>query len=824
MPGVLVSRSRNRRKPAAAVEVQESASLDDLRVAIDNFELAERRFTEAERLQFQESIADLEMRLIDPGWQRYTTLTAQEFSDEGLRRMRDICRTISLANPLIVRGLSLRSAYVHGAGYQITARANGDKGGEQDVQSVIAGFLKDKGNRRAYSGPAARDRLEKTLGTDGEFFVCLFTRPTNGAVSARIVLTDEITKIITNPEDRSEPWFYKREWDELHQGADGTETTIRQVRLYPAVDHKPSRRARRFAGLPIAGDAPMVHVAVNRPEHSQHGIPDVYAAIAWAKAYKTYLEQWAALMSALSRFAWRASSKTPAQAAALKARTSRVPLDPTTGEGAVGGFASLPDGTTLEPISKSGATIDAESGRPLAMMVAAALGVPVTMLLGDPGLTGSRATAETLDTPTELVMGQRRGTWTDADQQIIEHVIAAAVKAPKGPLKGKVEVDRWSETETVVLSGDTDLTVDYDWPDLDETTAKEAVDAIVSAHGTGVVPSEQILRLLLSALGLKDPESIVAAVMEKQEADAAAAAAPGGDSAAVTPADTSGASDASQRALPAGTQSAPAETPAAGGLAAQVLGHAEAGNWSKLNSDMDALKAAERDAPAAPDLPAHWADESAVDEDWRAEAAVARGADIAQAYGSQRDGDAVLRGFDLAAADAQLTGAAAPSLDEFKKAAKAAGQFSPTVQLDNRRVAVAMRLGVHAATRGEPATACPFSGGEPERAALRRVWLLGYLRVRPADAPAATEPAVAEVKPVAPEADAEPEGQPLAEAARTDLGALAEADLDWGLHGQARDEDQADTPEATPEASPEVKAEPDDDDIDLTKFTFPGDD
>ncbi len=629
MPGVLVSRRNRPPRSASADSVVESAR-EALVQAANNYELAERRIVDQAR--FSESIADLESRLIDPGWQRFSTLTKQEFTDEGRRQMRDICRLMALVNPLLVRALSLRSAYIHGAGYEITARANGkneQNPEEQDVQSVVSGFLKDKGNRRAYTGPAARDRLEKTLGTDGEYYVALFTRPTNGAVSARIVLTDEITKIITNPEDRSEPWFYKREWDELHQAADGSETTIRQVRLYPAVDYKPSRRARRFAGLPIAWDAPMVHVAVNRPEHSQHGIPDVYAAIAWAKAYKVYLEQWAALMSALSRFAWRTSSKTPAQAAALKARTSRVPLDPTTGEGAVGGFASLPDGTSLEPISKSGATIDSESGRPLAMMVAAAMGLPVTMLLGDPGLTGARATAETLDTPTELVMGQRRDVHTDADQQIIDHVIASAVKAPKGPLKGKVEVDRWSDSETVELAGDTDITVDYDWPDLDQTTPKEQIDALVSAHGTGIVPDEQILRLILAALGVKDPESIVAAVMEAKKAAEAAAANPGQagvDPAAAGAVATPSADNAvgssspeiaGQPALPAGASGAGVDAPAPGGqLVAQVLQHVAEADWARLDADAQALTAAEEtNAAPAPDLPAHWADEQAVDND-----------------------------------------------------------------------------------------------------------------------------------------------------------------------------------------------------------------
>jgi hypothetical protein len=49
--------------------------------------------------------------------------------------------------------------------------------------------------------------------------------------------------------------------------------------------------------------------------------------------------------------------------------------------------------------------------------------VPVTMLLGDPGTTGARATAETLGIPTEQAADLRRGVWTDARQAIFEYVI-----------------------------------------------------------------------------------------------------------------------------------------------------------------------------------------------------------------------------------------------------------------------------------------------------------------------------------------------------------------------------------------------------------------
>lgn len=99
--------------------------------------------------------------------------------------MRAVCRLYSLKNPLIRRGLGLPSAYVWGGGVEITARANGRNDGEQDVQAVASAFLDDPTNLRSFTGPEARDTLEKSrLGIEGEMWVALFTRPLAGDVQS----------------------------------------------------------------------------------------------------------------------------------------------------------------------------------------------------------------------------------------------------------------------------------------------------------------------------------------------------------------------------------------------------------------------------------------------------------------------------------------------------------------------------------------------------------------------------------------------------------------------------------------------------------------
>lgn len=412
-----------------------------------------------------------------------------------------------MVNPLIKRGLSLRQAYVWARGVEITARANGKKRREQDVQAVVEAFLSDGGNQRAFTGGAARERLERCLGTDGEFFPVLFTRPTTGEVQVRVVIADEITDIICNPQDRSEPWYYRRVWEQRTLAADGQTVDQQMEQFHPAVDYRPKSKPKMFGRIPVAWDAPMLHVKVNDLEGWQRGVPDAYAAIDWAMAYKIFLEDWARLVKSLSRFAWRLTAKGSTRQQAKTRLAAAPPRDAAGNLLDVGATAIVPPEQSLDAIPKSGATIDSESGKPLAAMIAAALDVPLTMLLTDPGQTGARAVAETLDRPTELATGQRRDLWTSVYRRILTYAINEAVRAPDGPLKGTVSVDVYGR-ETVKLSGATDPTIDVDWPELDSDMTA-VVQAVVNAASTRTLPPEQVARLLLTALGVRNVDTII---------------------------------------------------------------------------------------------------------------------------------------------------------------------------------------------------------------------------------------------------------------------------------------------------------------------------
>ncbi|MFI7448088.1 hypothetical protein ACIBQX_11370 [Nonomuraea sp. NPDC049714] len=456
----------------------------------------------------EESIADLERRMYEPGWQRLTSMAEQEFTREGLRQITAVNRIMALKNALIKRGLALRMAYVWGQGVEISAR-------DEDVNALVQAFLDDAGNRRCLTGAQAKIENEKALDTDGNLFWALFTNPRTGRVQARSIPWDEIADVITNPEDCSEVWYYKRVWFESSTDPiTGGLTSRHRTVYYPALGYRPKGakplRVRDQVGdvAEVMWDAPVHHMKTGGDKGWKFGLGVTYTAIDWAQAYKSFLEDWATLVKALSRFAWKLTSKGSKQAAA-KARMATAPTtDRYSGEPQRAGATAFttPD-MALEAIPKSGATIDSESGRPLAAMVAAALDVPVTMLLGDPGTTGARATAETLDSPTERTMELRREAWTETFQAILGYVIASAVKAPQGKLKGTVRLE--DGVETVELAADADDTLDIAWPDIDDLDPGAVIEAIVKADATGYVPPLVVVRLLLEALGVRDVESIL---------------------------------------------------------------------------------------------------------------------------------------------------------------------------------------------------------------------------------------------------------------------------------------------------------------------------
>lgn len=432
---------------------------------------------------------------------------------EDIVRVSQVARVMAAADPLIKRAVNLRIAYLGTP----TCGAAQEDGAEQDLNAVVQAFLDDPANADAFTSSQACEERERTRETDGNTFHALVTSPMTGRVQVRKIPLEQITDILTDPEDSSTPWLYLRAWSTrlVTTNATGVTSTASQLRkaYYPDINWRPVVRARSIDGIPVEWDKPVVHSAVNRPENSRWGIPDTLAAIPWARGYKDFLEDWARLHKALATVAFRATSKTRRGSAQIRDKISARPVGP---DGGVAGTVVTAPNQTFEAVSKSGATIDAHSSKPLAGMVASAMDVPVTMLLSDPGVTGARAVAETLDKPHELITTGRRTLDDDLVRAILGHVVREAVRAPRGPLKGNVLRDADTGRESVQLSGDQPIAFTVERPALAKDKIIDVMNALNVAHGMDVIPPLTIARLVLMALGVSDVDDVLDQITDDQ--------------------------------------------------------------------------------------------------------------------------------------------------------------------------------------------------------------------------------------------------------------------------------------------------------------------
>lgn len=483
-----------------------------------HIERLEEALYDAQRLLAQDSA----------GWALMTSGTQDFFSAEHLRQVRQLAAVMSVADPLIRRAVSLHVAFMWSGGVSLTAEQ--EKNAQQDVNQVIQDFVDDPKVRAVVTGPAAHEARERALKTEGEYFMALPTSPLSGRVRPRRVPGSEIKDIITNPEDSVEVWYYERTYVQRSiVSTTGSTSRVQEETVtvyYPDVAYRPAQRPRYLNGHQIRWDAPMLSLIVNASAGGR-GIPDLYAALPWAQGYKGFLQDWAGLVKALSRLAFKVTSKTPrGQSQARGAFAAR----PVGADGQVGQTVITGEGSSIEAIGKSGATIDSNSGRPLAAMVASATDVPVTMLLADPGVTGARATAETLDRPFYETVKVRQSLHAGFLLALLNYVVQEAIRAPRGALRGTIGRDPLTGDEVATLRNDQPISVQVEFPKLDRADVGTMMEAIAKADGIDKLPPELLARLAMLALGVDDVDTWLEKIVDA-------------DGNFISPADTSAATD-----------------------------------------------------------------------------------------------------------------------------------------------------------------------------------------------------------------------------------------------------------------------------------------
>lgn len=467
----------------------------------------------------RESAAEVERELALEAAQGWLTLGASpdDFSRQGLRDLCAVARWYYLKNPLIRCGVRVQASYVMGQG--VTIRAN-----DPEVNAVVQRFWDDPANRAELTSHRALMLKEIELTLFGNILFVLFTNPVTGRVRVRTVNITEVDDIVTNPDDSKEPWFYLRSWTSVHNGEVSTQKVA-----YPDLYYRPAEGGRpdEVRGYRVSWDTPAYHVRTGGLSDMRFGVSEILPAIAWARAYNGFLEDWARLTRALSRFAWRL--KAPAEAAgrigAKLAPSATAPTAPLPGS-----MMIETPGVELQPVRIGGANVSAEDGRRLLLMVAAALGLPETFF-GDASV-GTLATAKSLDRPTELRMRDRQELWKAVLGAILGYVVEQAVRAgevegqlvDEGEGSPRVELpDREDPQTGEIVKRDAGITIAF--PPVLEHDMQARVQAIVhaatlGAAGTpaGTITMETLARALLSELGIADVDAELARLFPAEEA------------------------------------------------------------------------------------------------------------------------------------------------------------------------------------------------------------------------------------------------------------------------------------------------------------------
>jgi hypothetical protein len=375
--------------------------LDDF----EDFSNNSERFSES-----YQRMADVILSMEDKGWSPFGEYlnSLDAFSLESLHSLSNELSERVDGNPLLKRGLGLRTSYVFGKGVEF-----------EGLSARVREILESDNAQTVLFSSQAMAINEHSHFTAGQFFIL-------GDISSKKVQRipfSEITGWVTDPDDSEFVRYYRRSWTRHSQetGAQPVQVSV----WYPSDLYTPNGNyARRIQNQPVDSSKVMFSSMVNKRTGTIWGVPDAFSAYPWAHAYNEYLKDGSRILKSLAMFAWQLKSRSK-NGAATAAATIATP-------NSAGSTAILGADMELSSLPRAG-SVDLSSGRALAAMVASALEVSVVTLMSDPGSSGAYGTAQTLDVPTIKAMQARQKIWEQLFKRVLKFMGARTVnvKWPK---------------------------------------------------------------------------------------------------------------------------------------------------------------------------------------------------------------------------------------------------------------------------------------------------------------------------------------------------------------------------------------------------------
>lgn len=415
---------------------------------------------------------EADLALEDAGWISLSQTSADVITPADRITNLQLSRLYATKDPLGKQAIRLWTDYAFGSGMVWDTE-------DESAKKVLESFWDSKDNQGVLSARGQRKSSDKLL-IDGEVFFAIFL--SKGEEKIRRIDPLEITEIITDPDDREDVRYYKRQWSDaqgkLHETIYRSTTNLKDIAT-PDVYGKSTQKT---------DDALIYHLTYNTI--TQRGNPLLLPALVWMKYHTRFLSSRIAIMLALAKFAWKTKVKGgQADVNAIKAKTNAQVIP-----AASQLLENL--GSDTQPIkTETGASAAYQDGRMIKLMVFAATGFP-EQYFADIS-TGNLATAKTVELPVMKMIQSYQATWNDAYQDIDEVILEY----------NNISPDKWY--------------VDRDFPKIAPADVIAVAQALVSI--LQVMPelanSEDVKQIALLTLGVNDPAEVLDALAKEVKAN-----------------------------------------------------------------------------------------------------------------------------------------------------------------------------------------------------------------------------------------------------------------------------------------------------------------
>jgi hypothetical protein len=400
----------------------------------------------------------LAFRADEEGWSPLNTLRDSGFSLDSLHKIADHAELQTTGNPLLKRGLTLRTSNVFGRGLILDGK----------VPPRFKAVMDKPVNQNALFTQSAFFRNERALFTGGNLFMAYNKKDKNFFA----IPFSEITNSASNPNLREDVWYYERTYNKVDPNTGQKSDQPIKV-WYPVLERaEAGSLPSSVQGVTLDKNIVIIDVKVNMPIGGVWGVPDCLPAMPYAWAHAEYLRDGSKLLKALATIAWKVVSKSKSTATTAGVKQANPKL--------AGGTAIMTNDTDMVAMPRAG-QVDLRDGLQIAAYVASALEVSLISLTSDAGsAAGSYGAAATLIGPEAATARGRQAIWITFYSRCYRAIGFNDID-PNFPKIAEDPIFRQAQTISLLFAGGAI------WQDEYRAAALEIAD-IPDLHGAAVPP------------------------------------------------------------------------------------------------------------------------------------------------------------------------------------------------------------------------------------------------------------------------------------------------------------------------------------------------